>query len=111
MTFAMGELLLPAALDIKIYLFCHVVVQSISHCWEPARNIPLVTKVMRKEARHTQRQDRASGVPLDSHKHLPPKTRVCLLYCFVLSPLTLLGAVTHHHLALSVKELTYSSNS
>ena len=38
------------------------------------------------------------------------KTRVCLLYCFVLSPLTLLGAVPHHHLALSVKELTYSSN-
>ena len=34
----------------------------------------------------------------------------CLLYCFVLSPLTLLGAVPHHHLTLSVKELTYSSN-
>ena len=31
----------------------------------------------------------------------PPKTRVCLLYCFVLSPLTLLGAIPHHHLALS----------
>ena len=40
----------------------------------------------------------------------PQKTRVCLLYCFVLSPMTLLGAVPHHHLALSVKELTYSSN-
>ena len=40
----------------------------------------------------------------------PQTTRVCLLYCFVLSPLTLLGAVPHHHLALSVKELTYSSN-
>ena len=40
----------------------------------------------------------------------PQKTRVCLLYCFVLSPLTLLGAVPHHHLALSDKELTYSSN-
>ena len=26
------------------------------------------------------------------------------------APLTLLGAVPHHHLALSVKELTYSSN-
>ena len=54
--------------------------------------------------------DRASGVPRDILEHLPPKTRVCLLYCFVLSPLTLLGAVPHHHLALSVKELTYSSN-
>ena len=40
----------------------------------------------------------------------PPKTRVCLLYCLVLSPLTLLGAVPYHHLSLSVKELTYSSN-
>ena len=39
-----------------------------------------------------------------------PITRVCLLYCFVLSPLTLLRAVPHHHLTLSVKELTYSSN-
>ena len=83
---------------------------SNDFCWEPVRDIPLVTKVMRKEARHTQRQDRASGVPLDILEHLPPKTRVCLLYCFVLSPLTLLGAVPHHHLALSVKELTYSSN-
>ena len=33
------------------------------------------------------------------------------LYCFVLSPVISLGAVPHHHLALSVKELTYSSNS
>ena len=40
----------------------------------------------------------------------PQKTRVCLLYCFVLSLLTLLGAVPYHHLALSDKELTYSSN-
>ena len=41
--------------------------------------------------------------PLDILEHLPPKTRVCLLYCFVLSPLTLLGAVPHHHLSLSDK--------
>ena len=42
-------------------------------------------------------------------EHLPPKTRVCLLYCFMLSstPLTLQEAVSHH---LSwEKELTYSS--
>ena len=57
-----------------------------------------------------QKRDQASGVPLDILEHLPTKTRVCLLYCFVLSPLTLLGAVPHHHLALSDKELTYSSN-
>ena len=41
----------------------------------------------------------------------PKKTGVCLLYCFMLSPVISLGAVPHHHLALSVKELTYSSNS
>ena len=39
------------------------------------------------------------------------KKQSLLLYCFVLSPLISLGAVPHHHLALSVKELTYSSNS
>ena len=32
-----------------------------------------MTKVMRKEAQHTQRQDPASGVPLDILEHLPPK--------------------------------------
>ena len=43
-----------------------------------------MTKVMRKEAQHTQRRDRASGVPLEILEHLPPKTRVCLLsaLCF-----------------------------
>ena len=50
------------------------------------------------------------GSAPDILEHLPPKTRVCLLYCFVLSLLTLLEAVPHHHLALSVEELTYSSN-
>ena len=36
---------------------------------------------MRKETRHTQRRERASGVPLDILEHLPSKTWVCLLYC------------------------------
>ena len=59
-----------------------------------------------------QMRDRASGVHPDIFEHLPPKkTRVCLLYFFVLSPLIFLGAVPQHHLVLSVKELTYSSNS
>ena len=42
-------------------------------CQEPAWGTPLVAKVMRKEAWHTQRTDRASGVPLDILEHLPPK--------------------------------------
>ena len=42
--------------------------------WEPAwGNLP-VAKVMRKEARCTQRQDRASGVHLEILAHLPPRT-------------------------------------
>ena len=32
-----------------------------------------MAKVMRKEARHTQRQDRALGVALEILEHLPPK--------------------------------------
>ena len=49
-----------------------------------------MTKVMRKEARHTQRWDRASGVP-----HLPSKPESAY---FLLSPtpLTLRGAVPHY---------------
>ena len=50
------------------------------------------------------------SAPGYSRASTPQKTRLCLPYCFVLSPLTLLGAVPHHHLALSVTELTYSSN-
>ena len=62
---------------------------------------------MRKEAPHTQLLDGASGVYPDILEHPPQKkTRVCLLYCFVPSPLISLGAVPHHHLALVVKELT-----
>ena len=39
----------------------------------PGAGAPPLAKVMRKEARHTQRQDRASGVPLEILEHLPPK--------------------------------------
>ena len=42
-------------------------------CWEPAWGPPPVAKVMRKEAQHTQRRDRDSGVPLEILEHLPPK--------------------------------------
>ena len=70
---------------------------SIHDCREPARDIPLGTKVMRKEARHTQRRDRASGVPPDILEHLPPKNQsayfiaLCshLWLYWVLSPTTI----------------------
>ena len=43
------------------------------HCREPAWGTPPMTKVMRKEAWHTQRWDQASGVPLEVLEHLPQK--------------------------------------
>ena len=62
----------------------------MDRCWEPARGIPLMTKVMRKEARHTQRRDQASGVPLDILEHLPPKNQSLptLLLCALTSDFT-----------------------
>ena len=44
-----------------------------NYCQEPAWGAPPMAKVMRKEARHTQRLDGASGVPLEILEHLPPK--------------------------------------
>ena len=66
-------------------------------------------KVMRKEARHTQRRDRASGVPLEILEHIPPKPESAY-FLLVLSPkpLTLRGALPHY-LSLK-KELAYSSS-
>ena len=46
---------------------------SFGYCLEPAWGAPHMAKVMRKEAQHTQRRDRASGVPLEILEHLPPK--------------------------------------
>ena len=49
-------------LKLKLQYFGHLMrrIDSLEKCREPARDSPLVTKVMRKEARHTQRRDRAS---------------------------------------------------
>ena len=68
-----------------------------------------MAKVMRKKARHTQRRDQASGVPLEILERLPPNQSLPT-FCFVLSPtpLTLPGAVPHY-LSLK-KELAYSSS-
>ena len=45
----------------------------IDYAKVPGAGAPPVAKVMRKEARPTQRRDRASGVPLEILEHLPPK--------------------------------------
>ena len=46
---------------------------SVWQCGELAWGPPPMAKVMRKEARHMQRRDRASGVPLEILEHLLPK--------------------------------------
>ena len=63
---------------------------QVRKCQELARDIPLVTKVMRKEAWHSQRRDRASGVPPDILEHLPPKKQCLptLLLCALTSDFT-----------------------
>ena len=57
-----------------------------------------VAKVMRKEARHTQRRDRASGVPLEILEHLPPKPEPAYFtsWCSHLHLWLKWGAVPHH---------------
>ena len=68
-----------------------------------------MTKVMRKEARYTQRRDRASGVPLEILEHLPskPESAYFLLCAFTYTS-DFTGAVPHY-LSLK-KELAYSSS-
>ena len=55
------------------------------HCREPAWGAPPMTKVMKKEARHTQRRDRASGVPLEILEHLPPKPESAYFLLYALT--------------------------
>ena len=75
----------------------------------PEAGAPPVAKVMRKEALHTQRWDRASGVPLEILEHLPPKPESAyFLLCAFTYTSDFTGAVPHY-LSLK-KELTYSSS-
>ena len=61
---------------ISFWYLCHMLCRLqtlVNRRREPAWGTPPVAKVMRKEARHTQRRDRASGVPLEILEHLSPK--------------------------------------
>ena len=73
-----------------------------------------MAKVMRKEARHRQRRDRATGVPLEILEQLPPKPESAyFLLCALTytSDFTVVGGegAVPHYLSLK-KELTYSSS-
>ena len=64
---------------------------------------------MRKEARHTQRRDQASGVPLEILEHLPPNQSLpTLLLCALTYTSDFTGGCPPP--PLSEKELTYSSS-
>ena len=74
---------------------------------------------MRNSARGKGHEERGSayakagsslGIAPGSSRASTPQNQSLPTLLLVLSPLTLLGAVPHHHLTLSVKELTYSSN-
>ena len=51
---------------------------------------------MRKEARHTQRWDQASGVSLEILEHLPPKPESAYFLLFALYTSDFTGAVPHY---------------
>ena len=53
-------------------LWCWRRLLRVPWCWGPEWGTPPMAKVMRKEAQHTQRRDRASGVPLEILERLPP---------------------------------------
>ena len=68
-----------------------------------------MAKVMRKEARHSQRRDRASGVPLEILKYLPPKPESAyILLCALTYTSDFTGGCPPP--PLSEKELNYSSS-
>ena len=86
--------------------------RDLMGCQEPAWGTPPMAKVMRKEAHHTQRWDRASGVPLEILEHLTPKpqsayfTALCShLHLWLyrgLSPTTSLWKRVNLHLQLII---------
>ena len=59
--------------------------QPQQYCREPAREIPPMTRSCGEA--WWARRVRLQGFPLGFPEHLPPKTRVCLPYCTVLSSL------------------------
>ena len=65
--------------------------------------------VMRKGARHTQRRDRASGVPLEILEHLPPKPESAYFLLCAFTYTSDFTGVVPHYLSLE-KELAYSSS-
>ena len=73
-------------------------INCFSHCWEPARGVLPVAKVMRLRGPTGKGKSGLKGASLDFLEHLPPKpeSACCTALCFSLTLLTLTGAVPHH---------------
>ena len=54
-------------------------------CREPAWGIPPVTRSCGRKPDKTQGRVRLQGFPLEIPEHPPPKTRICLISCVMLS--------------------------
>ena len=65
---------------LQLWLYLSV----LPRCWEPARGVPPVAKVMRLRGPTGKGESGLKGTSLDL-LCICPKTRVCLLYCVMLS--------------------------
>ena len=83
---------------------------NVIHFWKPVRHSTRDKGHEEEGSAYAKAGLSLRSPPGYSRASTPQKSRVCPFYCFVLLPVTLLGAIPHHHLALSVKELTYNSN-
>ena len=75
---------------------------SMEFCREPASGIPPVTRSCGRKPDKTQGRVGLQGFPLEIPEHPPPKTRVCLLYCVMLSTYSSVinRGLSPHHLFL-----------
>ena len=79
-------------------------------CREPAGESQPITKLCGRVLVGKASQI-SRGAPLGLPEHLPPNQSLpTLLLCALTYTSDFMGAVPHHHLALSDKELTYSSS-
>ena len=91
-----------------VLLLSEIYIYDMTYARSQREELP-VAKVMRKEARHMQRWDRASGVPLEILEHLPPNQSLpTLLLCALTYTSDFTGGCPPP--PLSEKELTQSSS-
>ena len=91
----------PSQLN-EFYIYVYI------YCWEPTRESPPITRLCGRVLVGKASQN-SRGAPLGLPDRIPQNQSLPTLLLCALT-LTLRGAVPHHHLSLSEKELTYSSS-